>query len=180
MATTVSAIAAEYGRYKLMAEGAIRQLDDGQLRETLGQTGGNDVATLVRHIAGNLESRFSDFLTGDGEKPWRDRDAEFAPNAENRAEILQRWERGWTVLLDSLAALSDADLSRTVAIRGQSLEVREALQRSLAHTSFHVGQIVMLARALCGSKWQFLSIPPGGSAQYNQNPVLEKAPREIR
>ncbi len=179
MRTLLSSIEAEYRRYKLLAESAIEQLEDKDLRRSLAEGSGNCVATIVGHVAGNLESRFTDFLTSDGEKPWRNRDSEFELRAETRAELVQRWERGWARLQGSLASLSDADLTRTVTIRGVPHAVHEALHRSLAHTSYHVGQIVLVARSLRGSGWRFLSIPPGASAEYNRNPDMEKGPRPV-
>ncbi len=179
MRTLLSSIEAEYRRCKLLAESAMEQLEDEDLRRTLGENSGNCVATIVGHVAGNLESRFTDFLTSDGEKAWRNRDSEFELRSEPRAELVQRWERGCARLLDCLASLSDADFARTVTIRGVPLAVHEALHRSLAHNSYHVGQIVLVARGLRGSDWRFLSIPPGASAEYNRNPDLEKGPRPV-
>jgi uncharacterized damage-inducible protein DinB len=169
----IDSIRDEYLRYKALAEGAIAQLPDAALTIS-GPNGGLSIATICWHVSGNLQSRFTDLLTSDGEKPWRKREEEFEPRAVPRAELLQKWEQGWTVLLASLAALSDDHLPETVVIRGQSLKVYEALHRSLAHTSYHVGQIVYLAKAARGSEWTYLSIPPGQSDRYNQNPGSEK------
>ena len=178
MRTLIASIEGEYRRYKTLAEGAIDQLADSVLADAAG--GGNSIAIIVWHISGNLKSRFTDFLTSDGEKPWRDRDSEFLARHVTRAELQAKWEEGWRVLFAVLADLADADLERTVTIRAQSLTVVEALHRSLAHTSYHVGQIVYVAKALRGADWQSLSIPPGQSARYNQAPALERAPRPIR
>jgi uncharacterized protein YndB with AHSA1/START domain len=120
-------------------------------------------------------SRFTGFLTSDGEKPWRKREEEFSPRAVSRAELMEKWTDGWQVLLGALADLTDGDLTKTVLIRGQPLLVHEALHRSMAHASYHVGQIVYVAHAICGANWRYLSIPPGGSAAYNANPQYEKA-----
>lgn len=171
----VGSIEAEYRRYESLGDGALGQLDDGQL-VAAGPAGTNSVATIVWHVSGNLKSRFTDFLTSDGEKPWRDRESEFEPRHATRAEIESRWKEGWSVLRAALAVLDDADLERTVAIRGVPLAVHDALHRSLAHASFHVGQIVLLAKSMRGASWKSLSIPPGGSAAYNRNPTLEKPP----
>jgi uncharacterized damage-inducible protein DinB len=176
MRPIISSIEAEYRRYKLLAEAAIHQLDEARLVENAGGAG-NSIATLVWHLSGNLKSRFTDFLTTDGEKPWRNRDAEFLPRRLTKSEILQKWEEGWRVLFTTLQDLSDDDLSRSVTIRGSALSVPEALHRSLAHASYHVGQIVFMAKAMCGADWQYLSIPPGRSSEYDQNPAREKAPR---
>src|SRR5690348_16754249 len=116
------------------------------------------------HVAGNLKSRFTEFLTSDGEKSWRNREEEFQGRAVSRAELLAKWEDGWKALFAALDGLSDDALSREVKIRGQGLTVLEALHRSLAHTSYHVGQIVFLAKELAGQNWASLSIPKGQSA----------------
>jgi hypothetical protein len=137
---------------------------------------GNSIAMLVRHLGGNLASRFTDFLTADGEKPWRNRDDEFADGVYSRAEVDEAWRAGWDVLRRELAALTDADLERQVTIRGQGLTVHAALCRSLAHAAMHVGQIILLARIVATDEWKWISIPKGQSQQYNQNPTLEKRP----
>ena len=173
MPSVVESITAELRRYKALAEGALSQVPADELAAP-GPGGGNSIATICRHVGGNLRSRFTDFLTSDGEKPWRNREQEFAPRPVTMDELLSHWESGWTVLFESLAALSDADLSRTVTIRGQPLRVDEALHRSLAHISYHVGQIVYAARALRGPSWRFLSIPPGRSDSFNSSPHLQQ------
>ena len=179
MRDMVDAFAAEYRRYKAMGEGALGQMEEGDLSRTLsGQD--NSAIAIVWHVSGNLASRFSDFLRSDGEKPWRDREAEFDKRVVTRAELTARWEEGWKVLLDTLATLSDDELGKTVTIRGQPLSVRDALVRSLAHTSSHIGQLVYLAKTLRGARWRWLTIAPGQSAAYNQNPVRERAPRAVR
>jgi hypothetical protein len=174
MNTLVKSIEGEYLRYRALAESALAQVPDAALCAP-GLAGGNSLAVICWHVGGNLASRFTDFLTSDGEKPWRDRDAEFAARTVTRDELMAQWNRGWTVLLETIAHLSDGDLSRTVTIRGQPLLVHEALHRSLAHASYHVGQIVYLAHIVCGEEWKYLSIAPGASAQYNANPQYEKA-----
>ena len=163
----------EYERYKIIGERAIAQVPDAALNQSFGQET-NSVATIVRHISGNLASRFTDFLNSDGEKPWRDRESEFVGEQYDRRQVSEMWAKGWDILLTELAKLSDADLERRVTIRGQSLTVHEALCRSLAHAASHVGQIVLLARLLHQGEWQSLSIPKGKSRQYNQNPTMEK------
>jgi hypothetical protein len=173
MSAIIASIRGEYLRYKALAEGAIDQLDESDLALP-GAGGGNSIAVLCRHVSGNLQSRFTDFLTTDGEKPWRKRDDEFHVREVTRAELLAQWERGWAVLSDTLGTLTDDDLDKTVTIRKQPLAVVEALQRSLAHVSYHVGQIVYIARGLRGEAWRYLSIPPGMSEQYNARPTLEK------
>ena len=166
MRIIVSSIEGEYRRYKRLGEGAFAQLNDELLCQ-VGPSGGLSVATIAWHISGNLASRFADFLTTDGEKPWRNRESEFEGRRVNSGELLAKWEVGWKALLAALEGLSDADLSRIVTIRGQEHSVLEALHRSLAHTSYHVGQIVYVGKSLRGSDWQSLSIPPGQSDAYN-------------
>jgi ribosomal protein S18 acetylase RimI-like enzyme/uncharacterized damage-inducible protein DinB len=173
MRTIVGSIEGEYRRYKVLGEGAIEQLADAQLSQADG-SGGNSIAAIVWHVSGNLASRFTDFLQSDGEKPWRDRDAEFAPRTVSRAELAAKWESGWAALFTTLAHLDDSALQTAVTIRGAPLSVLEALHRSLSHTSYHVGQIVFLAKALRAGDWRWLTIPPGGSAAYNANPFAEK------
>lgn len=175
MRAVVESIEAEFRRYKAIGEGAMRQLSDAQLVAHAGEEN-LSVATLVRHLAGNLTSRFTDFLTTDGEKPWRDRDGEFVAVEIGRDELEGIWRAGWEVLLGALRELDDGHLERSVSIRGVPLTVNAALHRSLAHASYHVGQMVYVAKSLRGDDWQWLSIPPGGSLEYNKNPTREKAP----
>jgi uncharacterized protein DUF1572 len=176
MRTVVASIESEYRRYKKLGEDAITQLEADALgRRPPGD--GNSVAMIVWHVSGNLRSRFTEFLASDGEKPWRDRESEFAARPVSAAEVLQKWEEGWGVLFAALSALSDDDLGRTVRIRAQELSVLDALHRSLAHTSYHVGQIVFLAKSLRGEEWRWLTIPPGKSEAYNRNPTGEKGPK---
>jgi uncharacterized damage-inducible protein DinB len=171
----VESIRGEFLRYKELGEKAIAQLDDAALSAP-APGGGNSITTICWHMSGNFRSRFTDFLTSDGEKPWRRRDEEFELRAVSRDELRQKWDAGWTALLDALGGLSDDDLERTVTIRSQGLTVRDALLRSLAHASYHVGQIVYAAKAARGGQWQYLSIPPGQSDQYSRNPTLDKPP----
>lgn len=177
MRQIVSSIEAEWRRYKALGEGAFRQLKDDEFGRS-GPGDNNSVAMIVWHIAGNLKSRFTDFLTSDGEKPWRKRDTEFEPRAGiTRAEVLSRWDDGWGVLFAALKPLQDEDLFRTVTIRGEEFTVIDALQRLVTHTSYHVGQIVYLAKSFRGGSWDSLSIPPGKSEEYNHNPTSQRAPR---
>ncbi|HEY9231831.1 MAG TPA: DUF1572 family protein, partial [Blastocatellia bacterium] len=132
---------------------------------------------IVRHISGNLRSRFTDFLTSDGEKPWRDRDAEFADLTYDRQAVEQMWAEGFQVVENELATLTDADLDRQVTIRNVPHTVHEALCRSVAHTAYHVGQIVLLARILNQGDWQWISIPKGKSQDVNQKMMQENKPQ---
>src|SRR5881227_3413694 len=141
MASVIQSIAGEYRRYKALAEGALAQLSDGEIC-TPAPGAGNSIATICWHVSGNLRSRFTDFLTSDGEKPWRQREEEFAPRAVSKTELLRKWGEGWAALHGALANLTDDQLNDTVTIRQQPLTVHEALHRSLAHLAYHVGQIV--------------------------------------
>lgn len=172
MSAVLDSIRAEYQRYQVLAERALDQVPEALLSAP-GLGGGNSLTTIAWHIAGNLCSRFTDFLSDDGEKPWRNREDEFAARVVSRAELRQHWIAGWTALFDAIGLLTDTDLHRTVTIRGQPLTVHDALHRSLAHVSYHVGQIVYLAHAHQGAAWTYLSIPPGGSAAYNASPTHE-------
>ena len=167
MSNLIGSIEEEYRRYKALAEGAFAQLTEHELSQA-DSSDDNSIAMIVWHVSGNFMSRFTDFRDSDGEKPWRDRDQEFAPRPVTRSELLDRWESGWRVLFGALRGLSDADLAETVTIRGQSLRIDQALHRSVAHTAYHVGQIVYVAKSLRGAEWKSLSIPKGGSAAYNR------------
>jgi len=163
----------EYKRYKSLLENAIEQVSEDDMFKQVDEQG-NSIAVLVKHLAGNLRSRFTDFLTTDGEKEWRDRESEFDVGQMTKVDLMQTWSDSWNILTDSVFPLSPDDMSKTVTIRGVPFTVEEALARSLSHFSYHVGQIVYLARSLRGKDWKYLSIPPGGSSTYNQNPTLEK------
>ena len=175
MNIVINAFEGEFRRYKQLAEGAVAQLADDELGRRLDN--GNSAATVMQHIGGNLKSRFTEFLTSDGEKPWRDREGEFAPSPGARTELLAKWEEGWEALFDALRGLTDNHLGAPITIRGVELSVVEALARSLAHTSSHVGQIVFIAKHIRGPEWRYLSIPPGKTAAYNAAPRMEKPPR---
>jgi len=134
--------------------------------------GDNSIAVVVKHVAGNMLSRWTDFLTSDGEKPDRDRDAEFRILAgDNREQLLRIWERGWTTLFAAVEPLRDSDMLRTVTIRGEDLTVLQAVNRQLTHYAYHVGQIVYVAKHYCGPTWRTLSIPFGNSAEFNRRPA---------
>lgn len=170
----IDSIHNEYRRYKTLAEAALDQVPEPALSQP-GPAGGNSLATICWHVSGNLQSRFTDFLTSDGEKPWRQREEEFAARTVSRAELMAKWNQGWDALLATLTNLADSDLSKTITIRGVALSVHEALHRSLAHTCYHAGQIVYVAHAIRGRDWRYLSIPPGQSDAYNANPTDESA-----
>jgi hypothetical protein len=156
----------QYAQYRQLAEKALAQMPDAELDRVLSPEG-NSAAMIVRHLSGNLVSRFTNFLTEDGEKPDRERDREFDERPYSRAEVNALWARGFAVLDDALAPLGDADLERTVTIRQQPMTVHAALTRSLAHLAYHVGQIVLLARIGASGPWESLSIPRNKSQQFN-------------
>ncbi len=161
----------EFKRLKSLADGAIAQISDEQFF-AVPAAGDNSVAVIVKHVGGNLVSRWTDFLTSDGEKPGRDRDTEFRIEVDDtREHLLQLWTRGWTALFATLEPLGDADLARTVTIRGEPLTVLQAVNRQLTHYAYHVGQIVYVAKHHCGAEWRTLSIPLGRSAEFNRNPA---------
>jgi hypothetical protein len=162
-------VKARFDSIKSMADRAAAQVDDAAFFAPLAAEE-NSIALVMKHMAGNLRSRFTDFLTSDGEKPDRNRDAEFerAP-ADSRAAILARWEEGWRILFAALDAIAPGDLTRTVTIRGEPHTVIQALSRQLAHQSQHAGQIVLLAKHAAGARWQTLSIPRGQSAAFNRD-----------
>ena len=152
---------------KRNAEKAIVQLADEQLHVPL-DANTNTVAVIMKHMAGNLRSRFTDFLTSDGEKPGRNRDGEFVVDpATPRDQIMADWESGWAVLFHALASLEPEDLAKTVTIRQEPYGVIDALHRALAHQSYHVGQIIQLARFLAKDRWTTITIPRGGSEAFN-------------
>jgi hypothetical protein len=144
--------------YKGLAERAMGQVADEHLFAALDGEN-NSIAIVVKHMAGNMRSRWTDFLTSDGEKPDRNRDSEFEEPPATRAALMEMWERGWSHVFAALEPLSDADLGRAVSIRGEPHSVMQAVNRQLAHYANHVGQIVMLAKHFAGAQWQSLTIP---------------------
>lgn len=156
-----------FRKHKTMAEKAIQQLDDATFFRKPGEQS-NSIAAIVKHLAGNFGSRFSDFLTTDGDKPWRDRDSEFViGESDTRDKLLADWERGWAILIDALDCLKEEDWLKMVRIRGEEHTVLQALHRALAHTAYHVGQITYLARLLTTGDWKWITIPPGQSKEWN-------------
>jgi hypothetical protein len=153
--------------YKRLGEGAMAQVTDEQLFTTLDPEM-NSIALIVKHMAGNLRSRWTDFLTSDGEKPNRNRDSEFEDPPTTRAALMEGWESGWACLFSALEPLSEADAERSVKIRGEAHSVMQAINRQLAHYAYHIGQIVFLAKHLQSAQWKCLSVPKGQSGQFNQ------------
>jgi uncharacterized damage-inducible protein DinB len=152
--------------YKKLGERAIAQCPDDALFTALDAES-NSIAIIVKHMAGNMRSRWTDFLTADGEKPDRNRDTEFEDAPKTRAALMELWERGWKHVFDALQPLTEEDLARKVTIRAEPHSVMQAINRQIAHYSYHVGQIVYLARHFAGSKWQTLTVPKKRSAEFN-------------
>ncbi len=160
--------------YKKLAERAMAQVTDQQLLATLDDEM-NSIALIVKHMAGNMRSRWTDFLTSDGEKPGRNRDSEFTQPPETREKLLALWEEGWQCIFAALEPLSAEDLERTVTIRGQAHSVMQAINRQLAHYSYHCGQIVFIAKHFSHGKWQSLTVPVGQSAEFNRRVLGSEA-----
>ena len=163
----IAAVANAFAANKRLADGAVEQVPDDKLHVALDPNT-NSIAVVMKHVAGNLTSRWTDFLTTDGEKPGRNRDGEFVDTFAGRAEVLEAWERGWACLTAALGGLKPEDLGKTVAIRGEPHSVPLALARSLGHACYHVGQIVQIARIHAGEGWKTLTIPRGGSERFNE------------
>jgi hypothetical protein len=156
-----------FNYYKKLADRAMAQCPDESLF-TILDAESNSIAIIVKHLAGNMRSRWTDFLTSDGEKPDRHRDTEFEGPPKTRAELMEMWESGWQFLFGALEPLSDADLTKTITIRTEPHSVMQAVNRQIAHYSYHVGQIVFLARHFAGDKWQTLTVPKKKSAEFNR------------
>src|SRR5262245_47144752 len=157
MRKVVEAIEGEFRRYQALAQATIRQLNEQQLSTPLSK-GGNSIAILVWHISGNLKSRYTDFLTSDGEKQWRDRDSEFTARTVTQKELVDKWNEGWDVLFATLQPLDDSQLDGTVTVRNMPQTVLEAILRGLAHTSYHVGQMIKIGKELRRPDWRWLCI----------------------
>jgi len=153
--------------YKGLADRAMAQVSDEQLTVALDPEM-NSLAQIVKHMAGNMLSRFTDFLSSDGEKPWRDRDSEFEAPPATREAVMALWERGWQCLFAAVEPLTDADMSKTVMIRGEAHTVMQAINRQVGHYAHHVGQIVFLAKHLQHADWKCLSVPRGQSAAFTK------------
>jgi len=156
--------------YKKLAEGATTQATDEQLFAALDPEA-NSIAIIVKHIAGNMRSRWTDFLTADGEKLDRQRDTEFENPPPTREALMQVWQAGWDCVFGALEPLSEADLGRQVMIRGEAHSVMQAINRQMAHYACHIGQIVLLAKHYRHSEWRSLSVPRGKSAEFNRRVV---------
>ena len=160
--------------YKKMVEGAIEQVSDEQLFSVLDEEM-NSIAIIAKHMAGNMRSRWSDFLTTDGEKPNRNRDAEFVEPPATRESLMRIWNEGWDLVFHALEPLTNADLERAVTIRGEPHSVMQAINRQIAHYSYHCGQIVFLAKHFKASDWKSLSVPKNKSADFNRRVLAGEA-----
>lgn len=165
---------AVFRQYKLLSEKAMAQVSDDQLNAVLDPEM-NSIATIVKHIAGNMRSRWTNFLTSDGEKPDRNRDSEFTEPPATREDLTRLWEDGWTRLFAALEPLSDADLGRTVTIRGEAHSITQAINRQIAHYASHCGQIILLAKHFQHEHWKSLSIPRNKSVDFNRRVAAGEA-----
>ncbi len=165
----------ELYRYsKRLGERAMAQIADEQLFASLDAEA-NSIAIIVKHMVGNMRSRFTNFLTEDGEKPDRNRDREFEEAAKTRSELMAQWENGWAIVFGALEPLTDEDMDRTVTIRGEAHSVMQAIHRQVAHYAYHVGQIVLLAKHAAGPRWESLSVPRGKSEEFNRRVAAGEA-----
>jgi hypothetical protein len=160
--------------YKRLAERAMAQVADEQLFSVIDGEA-NSIAIIVKHMTGNMRSRWTDFLTTDGEKSSRNRDSEFVDPAATRDALSEEWEFGWATMFAALGPLTDADLARTITIRGEAHSVMQAINRQLAHYPYHVGQIVLLAKHFASDHWQSLSVPRNESAEFNRRVAAGEA-----
>jgi Protein of unknown function (DUF1572) len=162
----LTAATAQFKYYKLLAEKTFDQLTDEQFFWQYN-TESNSIAIIVQHLASNMLSRWTNFLTTDGEKDWRNREAEFENDLKTKAEVVAIWDKGWQCLFDALTSIAVTDLEKEIFIRNQGLTVMAAVNRQLAHYPYHVGQIVFIGKMMCNTNWKSLSIPKGNSQQYN-------------
>ncbi|HEY5369781.1 MAG TPA: DUF1572 family protein [Hanamia sp.] len=163
----LNSVKKQFSQYKLMGEKTMEQLNEENLFWQYNEQS-NSIAIIVRHLWGNMLSRWTNFLTEDGEKPWRQRDAEFENVIKSKGELLAKWNAGWQCLLTTLDTLNDDDLGKTIYIRTEPLIVIDAINRQLAHYCSHVGQIVYLGKILAGDQWKSLSIQKGSSKAFNE------------
>lgn len=157
----------QFEYYKLLGEKTFSQVKDEQLFSQVSNES-NSIATIVKHLCGNMLSRWTDFQTTDGEKEWRNREGEFENDISSRQELLDIWEAGWSCLINALNSISDADLSKIIYIRNQGQTILEAINRQLSHYPYHIGQIVFIGKMFSNENWNSLSIPKGASKEYNQ------------
>lgn len=177
MESYLESVRKQLAYYKQLGDKTFDQLTENQLFWQYNDDS-NSIAMIVKHLWGNMLSRWTDFLTTDGEKPSRDREAEFVNDIKNRQELLTKWNEGWQCLFDAINSLTEADLSREIFIRNQGHTVMEAINRQLAHYPYHVGQIVFLGKMLCNQHWQSLSIPKGSSVAFNAEKFAQPKHRQ--
>jgi len=166
MNSYLTSVKKQFKYYKSLGDKTFTQLNDEQLFYQYNNDS-NSIAIIVKHIVGNMLSRWTDFLNTDGEKEWRNRDDEFANNIENREELLATWEKGWICLFNAIDPLTEDDLQKEIFIRNMSHTVIEAINRQLAHYSYHIGQLVFIGKLVTNDNWESLSIPKGNSKTYN-------------
>jgi hypothetical protein len=167
MSSFLSSYIKRINYYKQLGEQTFEQLSEIDFHYQPNEES-NSISIIIQHIAGNMLSRFTNFLTEDGEKEWRNRDTEFEEHHFTKYQLIERWNEGWNCYLHAVSSLTDADLEKTITIRGESLTVVDALNRQLAHYPYHVGQIVYLGRLIKNKTWRNLSIPKGQSQQFNE------------
>ncbi|WP_343636370.1 DUF1572 domain-containing protein [Fluviicola sp.] len=155
----------QFEYYKMLGEKTVAQIPDEKLFWQYNEDS-NSIAIIVKHLWGNMMSRWTDFLTTDGEKDWRNRDAEFENDFQNKEELVEKWNEGWNVFLNTLKSLKEEDLEKIIYIRNQGHTVLEAINRQLAHYPYHIGQLVYIGK-LCAENWESLSIPKGKSTDFN-------------
>jgi hypothetical protein len=165
---------AVFRQYKQLGDKAIAQVTDEQLFASLDEES-NSIAIIVKHLTGNMRSRWTDFLTSDGEKPTRNRDSEFVDPPKTREALVQGWEQGWVCVFSAVEPLTDADLSRTITIRGEEHSVMQAINRQVAHYAMHQGQIILLAKHYAGAQWQTLSVARNRSSEFNRKVAAGEA-----
>ena len=164
--------------YRKMIDATVEQLSDEEFIKRLGPEM-NSVAVLLRHLGGNLISRWTNFLTADGEKPDRDRDKEFEDWPGERGSLMSYFDSGWQAFMDAIESINDSNVNTTIYIRGEAHSIQQALERSIAHLAYHVGQINMIARMVHQGQWNWLTIPPGQSAQHNKRTWGTSASRSV-
>ena len=167
----------QFEYYKMLGDKTIAQLPDDKLFWQYNDES-NSIAIIVKHLSGNMLSRWTDFLTSDGEKQWRHRDAEFENDIQTKTELIQKWNQGWDCLFNALNSLTVEDLSKTIYIRNQGHSITEAINRQLAHYPYHVGQMVFIGKMICNEKWTSLSIPKRNSKSYNDGKFSEEKHNE--
>jgi hypothetical protein len=175
--TYLESVKMQFDYYKMLGDKTIDQLPDDKLFWQYNDES-NSIAIIVKHLSGNMLSRWTDFLTSDGEKEWRHRDEEFENDIKNKTELIQKWNDGWNCFFNALNSLQEDDLSKIIYIRNQGHTVLEAINRQLAHYPYHVGQLVFIGKMICNEKWVSLSIPKGNSNTYNAEKFSKEKHKE--